>query len=185
MPFGLCNTSTTFQICMIAISSDMVEQILEVLRRCEEMNLVLNWEKCHFMVEEGNGACHTTFVELKKKLIFTKTQMHYTIMEKELLAIVYAFDKFYSFLVSTTAIVYTNHDEWDELILFKQYADRMLRRCQRVGNISRRCEMSLNSTLEVEIFDVWGIDFMGPLISSFNNHYISWSLIMCRNGWKP
>ncbi|XP_070022914.1 uncharacterized protein [Nicotiana sylvestris] len=24
-----------------------------VLARCEETNLVLNWEKCHFMVEEG------------------------------------------------------------------------------------------------------------------------------------
>ena len=24
-----------------------------VLKRCEESNLILNWEKCHFMVEEG------------------------------------------------------------------------------------------------------------------------------------
>ena len=24
-----------------------------MLRRCEETNLVLNWEKCHFMVKEG------------------------------------------------------------------------------------------------------------------------------------
>jgi len=24
-----------------------------VLERCEETNLVLNWEKCHFMVQEG------------------------------------------------------------------------------------------------------------------------------------
>ena len=24
-----------------------------VLRRCEESNLVLNWEKCHFMVREA------------------------------------------------------------------------------------------------------------------------------------
>ena len=45
-------------------------------------------------------------------------------------------------------------------------------RCQRVGNISRRDEMPLNVLLEVEIFDVWGIDFMGPFISSCNNLYI-------------
>lgn len=32
--------------------------------------------------------------------------------------------------------------------------------------------MPLNTILEVEIFDVWGIDFMGPFISSCNNHYI-------------
>ena len=25
----------------------------KVLARCEETNLVLNWEKCHFMVDEG------------------------------------------------------------------------------------------------------------------------------------
>ena len=24
-----------------------------VLKRCEKANLILNWEKCHFMVEEG------------------------------------------------------------------------------------------------------------------------------------
>jgi len=25
----------------------------KVLQRCEEKHLVLNWEKCHFMVREG------------------------------------------------------------------------------------------------------------------------------------
>ena len=25
----------------------------QVLQRCEQSNLVLNWEKCHFMVNEG------------------------------------------------------------------------------------------------------------------------------------
>ena len=32
--------------------------------------------------------------------------------------------------------------------------------------------MPLNNILEVELFDVWGIDFMGPFPSSFNNLYI-------------
>lgn len=45
-------------------------------------------------------------------------------------------------------------------------------RCQRVGNISRRNEMPLQSILEVEIFDVWGMDFMGPFPSSYGNQYI-------------
>ncbi|XP_062103105.1 uncharacterized protein LOC133814123 [Humulus lupulus] len=75
MSFGLCNAPATFQRCMMAIFSDMVEKSLavfiedfsvfgesfdtylanleQVLARCEEMNLVLNWEKCHFMVQEG------------------------------------------------------------------------------------------------------------------------------------
>ncbi|GJV62915.1 reverse transcriptase domain-containing protein [Tanacetum coccineum] len=75
MPFGLCNAPATFQRCMTAIFHDMVEDFMEVfmddflvfgnsfdcclanldrmLARCEETNLVLNWEKCHFMVKEG------------------------------------------------------------------------------------------------------------------------------------
>ncbi|XP_075515763.1 uncharacterized protein LOC142550573 [Primulina tabacum] len=50
MPFGLCNAPATFQMCMIAIFSDMVEEIME---RCQAKNQVLNWEKCHFMVPKG------------------------------------------------------------------------------------------------------------------------------------
>ncbi|XP_024009416.1 uncharacterized protein LOC112084499 [Eutrema salsugineum] len=44
--------------------------------------------------------------------------------------------------------------------------------CQRMGNISKRNEMPENFILEVEIFDVWGIDFMGPFPTSFGNQYI-------------
>ncbi|GJT76063.1 reverse transcriptase domain-containing protein [Tanacetum coccineum] len=75
MPFGLCNALGTFQRCMMAIFHDMIEETIKVfmddflvfgdsfssclshldkmLKRCEETNLVLNWEKCHFMVKEG------------------------------------------------------------------------------------------------------------------------------------
>nr|GEZ08349.1 reverse transcriptase domain-containing protein [Tanacetum cinerariifolium] len=75
MPFGLCNAPGTFQRCMMAIFHDMIEKTMEVfmddfsvfgdsfssclfhldnmLQRCEDTNLVLNWEKCHFMVKEG------------------------------------------------------------------------------------------------------------------------------------
>ncbi|XP_062080955.1 uncharacterized protein LOC133785755 [Humulus lupulus] len=45
-------------------------------------------------------------------------------------------------------------------------------RCQRTGNISRRNEKPLNVILEVELFDVLGIDFMGPFPPSYNNEYI-------------
>jgi len=30
-------------------------------------------------------------------------------------------------------------------------------------------EMPLNNILEVELFDVWGIDFMGPFPPSYTN----------------
>nr|GFB41047.1 reverse transcriptase domain-containing protein [Tanacetum cinerariifolium] len=44
--------------------------------------------------------------------------------------------------------------------------------CQRQGNISQRDEMPQNSIQICEIFDVWGIDFMGPFPSSRGNKYI-------------
>ena len=45
-------------------------------------------------------------------------------------------------------------------------------RCQRIGNISQRHEMPLTNILEVEIFDVWGIGFMGLFPLFFGNLYI-------------
>ncbi|GKC42256.1 reverse transcriptase domain-containing protein [Tanacetum coccineum] len=75
MPFRLCNAPTTFQRCMTTIFHELIEDSIEVfmddfsifgssfdhclknlekmLKRCEETNLVSNWEKCHFMVKEG------------------------------------------------------------------------------------------------------------------------------------
>ena len=45
-------------------------------------------------------------------------------------------------------------------------------KCYRVGNISRKNEMPLTNILEIELFNVWGIDFMGPFPSTFSNHFI-------------
>ncbi|GJU54283.1 reverse transcriptase domain-containing protein [Tanacetum coccineum] len=44
--------------------------------------------------------------------------------------------------------------------------------CQRQGKISQRDEMPQNPVQIYEIFDVWGIDFMGPFPSSRGNIYI-------------
>nr|GEV62032.1 reverse transcriptase domain-containing protein [Tanacetum cinerariifolium] len=73
----------TFQRCMMAIFHDMIEEMIEVfmddfsvfedsfssclthlekmLKWCEDTNLVLNWEKCHFMVKEGIVLDHKIF----------------------------------------------------------------------------------------------------------------------------
>ena len=45
-------------------------------------------------------------------------------------------------------------------------------KCQRMGSISKRDEPPLQTILEVELFDIWEMDFMGPFPSSFNNLYI-------------
>nr|GEV83226.1 reverse transcriptase domain-containing protein [Tanacetum cinerariifolium] len=44
--------------------------------------------------------------------------------------------------------------------------------CQRQGKISQKDEMLQNSIQICKIFDVWGIDFMGPFPSSKGNKYI-------------
>ncbi|GJU28236.1 reverse transcriptase domain-containing protein [Tanacetum coccineum] len=121
MPFGLCNAPATFQSCMLAIFHDMIEEFVivfmdnfsifgnsfdnclknldKMLQHCKDAHLVLNWEKCHFMVKEGivlghkvsgagievdkakidllekdapfefNEECHNAFELLKEKLI--------------------------------------------------------------------------------------------------------------------
>ncbi|GJR96906.1 ribonuclease H-like domain-containing protein [Tanacetum coccineum] len=90
------------------------------------------------------------------------------------------------------------HYFWDDPYLFKICADQVIRRCvsgqeaidiliachsgptgghygptsRQKGKISQRDEMPQNSIQVCEIFDVWGIDFMGPFPSSRGNKYI-------------
>ena len=45
---------------------------------------------------------------------------------------------------------------------------RRCHRCQKHGNIKSRNEIPLTNNLLVELFDVWGIDFMGPFPMSGN-----------------
>ncbi|GJX41726.1 putative nucleotidyltransferase, ribonuclease H [Tanacetum coccineum] len=102
MPFGLCNAPTIFQRCMMAIFHDMVEDFMEVfmddfsifgdsfdqclnnldkmLGRCDETNLVLNWEKCHFMVKEGIVLGHKIYgkgIEVDKAKIDVISKLPY------------------------------------------------------------------------------------------------------------
>ncbi|XP_052116478.1 uncharacterized protein LOC127746631 [Arachis duranensis] len=335
MPFGLCNAPATFQMCMLSIFSDMVEKFLEVfmddfsifgdnfntclnhltlvLKRCQETNLVLNWEKCHFMVPEGivlgfyrrfikefskiakplsnllmidqpfvfDKNCQHAFETLKHKLttapiitppdwnlpfelmcdaseiaigvvlgqkkgnlhhviyyaskVLNEAQKNYTTTEKELLAVVYAFDKFRSYLIGSKIVVYTDHAtlkylmskqnakprliRWIQLLqefdievrdrkgtenlvadhlsrlppetiqkgslpVNESFPDEHLMQIQqtpwfadmanyKVGRkIPQEFTKQQNFILEVELFDLWGIDFMGPFPPSYSFRYI-------------
>jgi transposase InsO family protein len=44
--------------------------------------------------------------------------------------------------------------------------------CQITGNISQRNFMALKYNLQIHLFDVWGIDFMGPFKNSHGYEYI-------------
>nr|GEU42805.1 reverse transcriptase domain-containing protein [Tanacetum cinerariifolium] len=264
MPFGLCNAPGTFQRCMMAIFHDMIEKTMEVfmddfsvfrnsfqaclshlekmLKRCEDTNLCLNWEKSHFMVKQGivlghkiskegievdkakvyviaklphpttvkgirsflghagfyrrfiqdfskiarlmtrllekdtpflfSKECVEAFQTLKRKLTeapilialewdmpfelmcdasdfaigavlgqrqdkhfrlihyasktMTEAESNYTTTEKEMLAVVYAFEKFRSYLIMNKSIVYTNHFALKYLFAKKDSKARLL-----------------------------------------------------------
>nr|GEV88220.1 hypothetical protein [Tanacetum cinerariifolium] len=174
-----------------------------------------------------------------------QAEANYTTTEKEMLAVVYAFEKFRSYLIMNKSIVYTDHSalkylfskkdakarllhwilllqEFDFKVIdtkrVENYAADHLSRLENPyetfliprkltrpflsnlstklltrtqvprglqtsqittrgtslsrGKISQRDEMPQNSIQVYEIFDVWGIDFMGPFPSSKGNKYI-------------
>ena len=61
---------------------------------------------------------------------------------------------------------------WPSLFKDAYIMCKQCNKCQRLGKISRRHMMPLNSILVVKLFDVWGIDFMGPFPTSFGYTYI-------------
>ncbi|GJR95978.1 reverse transcriptase domain-containing protein [Tanacetum coccineum] len=169
--------------------STCLSHLDKMLKRCEDTNLVLNWEKSHFMVKEGivlghkiskSGIevdrakvdviaklPHPTTVKEAPILIapnwdlpfelmcdasdfaigavlgqrknkhfqpihyasktMTEAQAHYTTTEKELLAVVYAFEKFRSYLVLSKSIVYTDHSAIKYLFAKKDAKPRLMR----------------------------------------------------------
>nr|GEZ26038.1 reverse transcriptase domain-containing protein [Tanacetum cinerariifolium] len=108
MPFGLCNSSSTFQRCMMAIFHDMIEKTMEVfmddfsvfgnsfrtclsylekmLKQCEDTNLCLNWEKSHFIVKEGIVLGHKISknrIEVDKAKVDVITKLPHPTIVKE------------------------------------------------------------------------------------------------------
>nr|GEV15085.1 reverse transcriptase domain-containing protein [Tanacetum cinerariifolium] len=137
-----------------------------------------------------------------------QAKANYTTTEKEMLAVVYAFKKFRSYLIMNKSIVYTDHSALNKEaidILNACYsgptgghyganytakkvfdsgfywpsiykdAFELVKRCdscQRQGKVSQKDEMPQNFIQICEIFNVWGIEFMGPFPNSKGNKYI-------------
>nr|GEX65002.1 hypothetical protein [Tanacetum cinerariifolium] len=131
----------------------------KMLKRCEDTNLCLNWEKSHFMVKERIVLGHKISkegIEVDKAKVdvitrlphpttvkgirsflghakfyrsktMTEAESNYTITEKEMLAVVYAFEKFRSYLIMNKSIVYTDHSALKYLFAKKDSNARLLR----------------------------------------------------------
>ncbi|GKD70513.1 reverse transcriptase domain-containing protein [Tanacetum coccineum] len=265
MPFGLCNAPCTFPRCMMAIFHDMVKDngnLKEEINRSSNSDCPQLDQPFELMCDASDYAIGAVLGQRIEKHFrpihyaiktMTEAESNYTTTEKEMLDVVYAFEKFRSYLIMNKNIVYTDHSalkylfakkdvkarllRWvlllqefdfkDDPFLFKTCADQVIRRCvsgqevvdiltachsgptgghyganytakkvfdsgfywptiykdahelvkncdscQRQGKISQRDEMPQNSIQVCEIFDVWGIDFMGPFPSSRGNKYI-------------
>nr|GEX91034.1 reverse transcriptase domain-containing protein [Tanacetum cinerariifolium] len=85
----------------------------------------------------------------------TEAESHYTTTKKEMLAVVYAFEKFRSYLIMNKSIVYTNHSTLKYLFAKKDSKARLLR-----------------WVLLFQEFKFKSIDFMGSFPSSRGNKYI-------------
>ncbi|GJV30889.1 reverse transcriptase domain-containing protein [Tanacetum coccineum] len=260
MPFGLSNAPGTFQWCMMAIFHDMIEETMEVfmddfsvfgdsfssclshldkmLKRCEKTNLVLNWEKCHFMVKEGIVLGHKISkfrieVDRAKVDVIAKLPHPTSVKVPPCFADIANYHAG-NFIVKGMSSQQkkkffkdVKHYFWDDPYLFRICADQVIIRCvhgqeavdiltafhngptrghhganytakkvfdsgfywptiyrdahdmvkscdscQRQGKISQKDEMPQNAIQVCEIFDVWGIDFMGPFLSYRGNKYI-------------
>ncbi|KAK8980795.1 hypothetical protein V6N11_047926 [Hibiscus sabdariffa] len=61
---------------------------------------------------------------------------------------------------------------WPSIFRDAYFFCKTCEKCQRVSNLSRKSEMPMNPIHVCKVFDVWGLDYMGPFVSSFGNTYI-------------
>ncbi|GJR96224.1 pentatricopeptide repeat-containing protein [Tanacetum coccineum] len=123
MPFGLCNASATFQRCMLAIFHDMIEESVEVFMD-DFSNFGNSFDKCLNNLDKMLQCCKDVksqvgqTLDKKRKTLspiylqaktLNVSQQKYIVTEKELMAVVLAFDKFRPYLMLSKTTVYTDH----------------------------------------------------------------------------
>ncbi|GKE49709.1 reverse transcriptase domain-containing protein [Tanacetum coccineum] len=192
----LCNAPDTFQWCMRAIFHDMIEKTIEVfmddfsvsgdsfdsclsnlekmLKRCEDTNLVLNWEKYHFMCREGIVLGHKILksgIEVDRAKVDVIAKLPHPTTVKGVRSFLGPTEGHHG--VNLTAKkVFDAGFFWPTVYQDAHTMIKSCDTCQRQGKISQKDEMPQNAIQVCEIFDIWGIDFMGPFLSSRGNKYI-------------
>nr|GEV71476.1 reverse transcriptase domain-containing protein [Tanacetum cinerariifolium] len=114
MPFGLCNAPGTFQRERIVLGHKILKSGIEVDR-----------EKADVIAKLPHSTTVKGRIHYASKTM-TEAQIHYTTTEKEMLAIVYAFEKFQSYLVLSKSIVYTDHSALKYLLNKQEAKPRLL-----------------------------------------------------------
>ncbi|GJV61492.1 reverse transcriptase domain-containing protein [Tanacetum coccineum] len=206
------NSQGKFQRCMMAIFHDMIEETIKIfmddfsvfgdsfssclshldkmLKWCEDTNLVLNWEKCHFMVKEGIVLDHKISkfgIKVDRAKVDVIAKLPHQISVKGVQS--FLDDVFMDkkpLISSWLAIIdpprdivvqnYTAKKVFDSgfywLTIYRDAHDmiKSCESCQCQGKISQKDEMPQNAIQVCKIFDMWGIDFMGPFPSSRGNN---------------
>ncbi|GKB30807.1 reverse transcriptase domain-containing protein [Tanacetum coccineum] len=116
MPFGLCNAPVIFQRCMTAIFHELIKDSMEVFMDNFSVFAVLgkridkHFKPIHYAIKTMNEA-----------------QENYITTEKELLAVVFAFDKFCPYLVLSKTIIFTDHSALRYLFTKQDAKPRLIR----------------------------------------------------------
>nr|GFA85206.1 hypothetical protein [Tanacetum cinerariifolium] len=144
MPFGLYNAPGTFQRCMLAIFHDMVEKMMEVFmddfsKKLTEAPILIapNYDlSFELMCDASDFAIGAVLGQHHEKHFrpihyasktMTDAESNYTSTEKEMLAVVYAFEKFRLYLIMNKSIVHTDHSALKYLFAKKDAKARLLR----------------------------------------------------------
>nr|GEW42223.1 retrovirus-related Pol polyprotein from transposon 17.6 [Tanacetum cinerariifolium] len=147
MPFGPCNAPGTFQRCIMAIFHDMIEKTMEkshfmvkegtvLIHKISKQGIEVDKTKVDVITKLPHP---TTVKDLGQRQdkhfrpihyaskTMTKAESNYTTTEKEMLAVVYAFEKFWSYPIINKSIVYTDHSALKYLFAKKYSKARLLR----------------------------------------------------------
>nr|GEW41710.1 reverse transcriptase domain-containing protein [Tanacetum cinerariifolium] len=126
MPFGLCNAPGTFQ----SFWEFFLKLSLPFRKDAEEdMSFELMCDASNFDIGAVLGQRqdkHFRPIQYASKTM-TEAESNYTTTEKEMLAVVYAFEKFRSYLFMNKSIVYTNHSALKYLFTKKDSKARLFR----------------------------------------------------------